>query len=190
MGGKCVATADADYKASYSCKSWGLCTLKDGRCRRLPDADCMRTKHCKWRGECTLIEGKGCAWGASSDADCDTKRGNGKVDPCRIYGLCTARDGYCVAASNLDCLRSWACEAKGQCSAQNGWCAPGSDADCRRTKECKFPAQVDGPSSPAHYRATATSGRTPWCATVKRKAAVLIGPAVSTEWRSCWWPRR
>ncbi len=54
---------------------------------------------------------------------------------CRMGGLCTPQESWCVAASDADCRRSEYCEL-GRCTATGGWCVVGSDADCSRSRLC------------------------------------------------------
>ena len=76
---------------------------------------------------------------------------------CGQWGLCTARDGVCVAATHSSCERSKLCGTHGMCRAQAGVCRPvpkagscdglgttGYDA-CTQSGNCQIVAQMCSP---------------------------------------------
>jgi len=57
-------------------------------------------------------------------------------DECRRFGLCTAHEGQCYAASNEECRRSEGC-LEGRCTADQGRCVIASSEDCQRSPGCR-----------------------------------------------------
>ncbi len=55
---------------------------------------------------------------------------------CRHFGLCTAHEGQCYAASDHECRRSEGCR-EGRCTAYQGRCVIGSSADCGHSVGCR-----------------------------------------------------
>jgi hypothetical protein len=52
----------------------------------------------------------------TSNDDCKTSI------PCTQTGLCTAKEGKCIAASNADCQQAEICKKVGRCHAKDGKC--------------------------------------------------------------------
>jgi len=124
----CVATQDADCKASTSCKKTGKCSLGKYNCKAKNDADCRASTDCKETGQCQL--GKyGCI--AGKDADCKTTK------RCAEWGWCTAVKGNCRAGNDADCKPSSSCLKWGRCTAVKGMCRVKSDADCKLSMFCE-----------------------------------------------------
>ncbi len=80
---------------------------------------------------------------------------------CSSEGLCSPKDGDCVALKNGDCKKSNVCIEDGRCGARAGVCVALSDADCRNAPNCRKLARCamkDGkcvPGSTADCRASA-----------------------------------
>jgi hypothetical protein len=55
---------------------------------------------------------------------------------CTMRGVCTAKEGDCVAASDDDCRKGQECPNHGACSARGGHCVAASDADCEKSSVC------------------------------------------------------
>lgn len=55
----CVATSDADCKASYGCKARGPCSAKNGVCVVGSDADCEQSEACAKQKYC-VAQGNNC----------------------------------------------------------------------------------------------------------------------------------
>jgi hypothetical protein len=58
-------------------------------------------------------------------------------EACSVSGLCTVKEGACVAASNDDCKKGYICGGKGACTAEGGKCTVGGEADCKQSDACK-----------------------------------------------------
>lgn len=56
---------------------------------------------------------------ARTEDDCAASRA------CHETGVCSARWGFCVVASNLDCWVSDACHVRGECTVLDGVCVQG-----------------------------------------------------------------
>lgn len=56
---------------------------------------------------------------------------------CRVHGLCTYKEGKCVATSKAECSRTVGCQKWGFCSEKDGKCVALTDADCRYGSMCK-----------------------------------------------------
>ena len=70
--------------------------------------------------------------GPAAAIDCAT------TEDCRQVGLCTERDGRCLAGSDGDCIQSGICQSIGFCVARSGDCYPNSPDDCRQSRMCRF----------------------------------------------------
>jgi hypothetical protein len=55
---------------------------------------------------------------------------------CSMRGVCTAKEGDCVAASDDDCRKGRECPEQGNCSARGGRCVAASDDDCKGSSVC------------------------------------------------------
>ncbi|MFT7623638.1 MAG: hypothetical protein ACI9WU_002821 [Myxococcota bacterium] len=112
VDGRCVATTDADCKASSGCKELGFCTHQGNGCVVGP-SDCRGTTKCAEFGWCTF-DGDRCIVG--SDDDCLDSSG------CAALGHCSLRHRVCKARSDEDCARSSRCQNGGRCIASEGEC--------------------------------------------------------------------
>lgn len=152
QGGQCIATREADCRASWLCSQHGWCGLREGRCQAVAAADCAKTEGCAKGGTCSQREGR-CVVG--SDRDCQRSR------RCTRYGLCTldataescSKDvtcpdshapctacqnvGVCRVTNDADCRASDECRFHGSCTASGGACRATKDLDCRQAKACK-----------------------------------------------------
>jgi hypothetical protein len=128
----CIATNDADCRASTDCAKQGKCTAVDERCQPTRDEDCLRSRVCAEEGQCSAdsaVYGRYCA--ATDSARCRA------LPACREKGACTATGGACRPGSDEECAASAACLARGACTRKDDHCALVGDADCRRTVMCK-----------------------------------------------------
>ena len=115
-------------------------------CKTGEDERCERQEECQHGLVCI-----GPAWNhrclkqRHADAFCRLYRG-GILDhreACLRFGMCTAKDGKCVAASDEDCKNSatrWMTEGRktlGACTAKDGECVAGKDEDCLPTPACQ-----------------------------------------------------
>ena len=69
--------------------------------------------------------------GCKTKAMLDCERSCG----CRAMGLCTDRNGTCVAEGDA-CRNTQICRLVGRCTAKDGACVVGGDADCKGTNWC------------------------------------------------------
>jgi hypothetical protein len=161
----CVAGSDADCAQSTQCKWDGHCTRRGGRCGVASgedcDGPCRRVGRCaatdiakgpnlaRCRAEsaedcqaseaCQRFELK-CHFrhGQCADSALPTPRAPDcrRTSRCEEDGICTLRDGHCVAGSDADCHASTGCQQQGRCSASADVCKVVSDDDCRRSEAC------------------------------------------------------
>ena len=87
--GACVATSDAECRASQGCRWLGLCAARGGRCVAADGASCRFARVCGENGRCAPVSGE-CR--ATSDADCRASL------MCRKIGWCSVQDGLCRVA--------------------------------------------------------------------------------------------
>lgn len=52
-----------------------------------------------------------------------------QLPACTSHGLCSARNGRCVAVRDRDCQQAWLCRSAGACRAANGVCVANDPAD-------------------------------------------------------------
>jgi hypothetical protein len=71
-----------------------------------------------------------CASEAPPTVSCES------VPECHTEGLCTVKDGFCVAGSSADCQGSLACSDAGRCTAQGGGCSATKTSDCKKSNNC------------------------------------------------------
>lgn len=96
-----------------TCKIWGHCDLPTDNtpaswsfsCVALTDAGCLASDVCATELRCKASRGT-CV--ISSTTGCDDYG-------CEKYGLCSAMQGECVAATEADCLQSYDCKYGGKC---------------------------------------------------------------------------
>lgn len=69
--------------------------------------------------------------GCKSKAMLDCERSCG----CRAMGLCTDRNGACVAEGDA-CKNTQICRLVGRCTAKDGACVVGGDEDCKAANWC------------------------------------------------------
>lgn len=103
------------------------------------DESCRRSLLCERYGACEQVDEETgyalddfyCGPGASAHCAKSTWS-------CTQDGLCSYRDGACVAASDADCARSTlACSVEGRCSGRQEACVVASDADCAKSLVCE-----------------------------------------------------
>ena len=116
-----------------ACRSDAECTFDGKRCVIGGDADCARTSQCKWFQRCKLANGECWKMGAD-DAAC--QKHDPRYSACFYAGLCTSKDGLCVAASDADCAK-YPCEKNAQCTARDDRCVATRVEDCVRVGICK-----------------------------------------------------
>jgi hypothetical protein len=86
-------------------------------------------KTCFKKEDCA--EGLACMGAALMRCEkCDTH------DGCGADGLCTAKEGACVAASDDECKKAYICTNNGACTAKDGKCTVGGDGDCKQSQAC------------------------------------------------------
>ena len=162
-GDACVVATDDDCKESDICRVGGKCLAESGKfvktktregaCQRSCSSDddcagcsngentcdegvcatekCKDSQECSIRGQCAR-SGLRCV--AKSKSDCE--------DVCRQEGLCTVETSSerCVAAADLDCVGSEACQKFRRCSALQGICVVGNAcvaSGCQSDSHCK-----------------------------------------------------
>ncbi len=133
---KCVASSDAECRASNACKVRGECSKVGDECKPANDADCQASTNCKSSGNCT----KTTVCAVTGAKDCSG-------EPCTLHGLCKfvslgSDFGRCEPATSADCKRSASCSTDGQCGlvkdpTGRALCAPVTDADCSAAQICK-----------------------------------------------------
>ncbi len=95
----------------------------------LPGCSKGEGKTCFKQSDCA--EGLACLGDALRRCEkCDT------VDDCIAEGLCTAKEGACIAASDEECKKADICKHNGACTAKDGKCTVGGDADCKQSTAC------------------------------------------------------
>jgi len=169
----------AECKTSNLCSYSGLCTAKGGTCVASSEAECRASKRCGTHGDCGFDEGRlTCA--PASDADCanasealgrsysksmsmcvgilpcsdsprclahgvcgggfkDVKTIESGSDPSKAY-VATDKVQECGIGTDADCARSTGCAETGSCFVidVNGTkvCGPKSSDDCKKSKAC------------------------------------------------------
>ena len=113
----CAPGKVEDCKQSALCIQKGLCgfaPVEDGgTCIHSSNDDCKKSDACQSDGLCHLVKDEVC--GARSKADCKVL--------CKQKGLCSFKDGYCVATSDQDCKKSEVCRVSGGCFLQKEECS-------------------------------------------------------------------
>lgn len=109
--GACIATSNADCKASRHCRENDYCAWSKlgNSCRTAgaSDTECRKHNRCYDFGWCTSRHG---ACVAGKDSDCRESKG------CKENGSCAAGpEGRCVWTSDADCAASEVCEKYGWC---------------------------------------------------------------------------
>ncbi len=132
--GKCVADSDDDCRRSVGCSTNGYCSRRGDKCVALSDADCLQA--CKLYGTC-MAKNDRCLVPATSSDICREPLGDIGRNICQQSGMCTARDGVCMAGSDSDCRQSRECKMAGLCSARDGECFASSEEDCQNSKNCQ-----------------------------------------------------
>ncbi len=82
-------------------------------------------------------EGLACLEGKCDVCGGPAAKGEWAQLQCAKFGLCVARDGRCVAASDADCKASGACRLLGRCVVKAGECTVGADEHCKQSDRCK-----------------------------------------------------
>jgi hypothetical protein len=121
------------------CIGSGECVEKEGRCVAVSNDDCKQSQGCEYEGVCHVRKGV-CEWFVGSGGSCDQPMGKNAYNPCKERGRCTAKDGFCVAATDSDCEQSSFCTHVGYCVAKNDICVIGGRTDA----ECDQPRGSDG----------------------------------------------
>ncbi len=155
FGSTCLTQQAGDLRCRQDqhadgCRSLGLCTASaDGKCIAGKHEDCLKSGICDKLGFCAAVAER-CTISASQDADCRKKHGSLQHDQCAFAGLCTAKGGECVAATDEDCKQSVVCKADGSCAATQGRCTLGATtrADCNRQHALRNPCKEDGRCTP------------------------------------------
>ncbi len=102
-GRDCKATSETDCRESVDCQSRGHCGVGPSWCVAPTNLkSCTDTVDCKEGGRCALRKGK-CVFAAKTDAECAKPQGERGLNPCKDFGLCTARDGFCQAVDDATC---------------------------------------------------------------------------------------
>jgi hypothetical protein len=91
---------------------------------------------CRARGDCQPRASWGLL-GVRIDCQRSEVLPCGHMDACAQRGLCTPKDGECVATSDDACKAAAACKSEGRCSAKDGRCQLTSNADCEKTAACE-----------------------------------------------------
>jgi sulfatase-modifying factor enzyme 1 len=128
-GETCVAQSDADCERAPACMRDGRCTEVEGQCLLADDDDCRRLPDCAEQGRCSMGHG---ACEIGSEDDCRVRS-----SLCKRFGLCSFRDGDCVAANEADCLAAELCNEEGACHRVGAACEPKSEADCKKSVACQ-----------------------------------------------------
>jgi hypothetical protein len=115
--GDCIASSDADCRASKECSYYGACRRSDsGTCEARVDTDCLQSLACAKYGRCTR-SGERCV--PSSEEHCRASRA------CLEHGMCAHAGDRCEPSSDQDCRASAACKREGRCKVEQ-------QADSRR----------------------------------------------------------
>lgn len=138
--GVCVAASDADCRRGQSCARFGYCAARVGRCvaAAAPTCEALGSEKidpCHGQRPCEPHDGI-CAPVMADDAACRTPAPGRTTSACAYEGLCTARDGFCVATRDEDCRASTFCQNTGQCVARGGLCVAETQESCRSAPEC------------------------------------------------------
>ena len=99
--------------------------------KRTAGQDCAKPQDCAIGLTCYEVTNT-CLTPSDVQANKDCKAST----QCWDDGLCTFKDGTCVAMSNKACKASSGCFRDGLCTAKDGECILASDADCSLTVRC------------------------------------------------------
>lgn len=122
-----------------ACHEEGTCTDKAGECLASSDADCRASMVCARNGRCT-VDPKTHTCVARVDADCAAAdvclRGGRNPTAQADTRVCMTRPGVDVCSSEI-CARTESCAIRGACAAVSGICAPTEPAHCANSRACK-----------------------------------------------------
>ncbi len=94
---------------------------------------CRKAVECQADGRCSLVFGWGldriCAVG--SDSDCR------QSELCKKQGLCSEKQGQCLALANRGCVESLNCKRHGECNAKDDRCVAATDEQCQEATTCR-----------------------------------------------------
>lgn len=134
---ECIATDDSCTRAR-SCESDGLCLAVDDECEPTCDAtlEGIDEPHFRFGS----VGGTSCAPRLGDFDTCEDH------PACRLHGMCTDRQGMCVADSSQECRDSEACRDRGRCVIDGtGRCEVKLDEHCQQSRLCETEGKC-------HYR--------------------------------------
>ena len=171
--GVCVATNDADCRASSQCRGAGQCTLEGDRCVAA-DADCAASTMCEMNGWCAALEGgDGCYEGRTA---CGAT--------CWARGDCARIDGVCQPESDAECEASVACKVAGRCAIGGRpavMCGATEDRHCEQSLEC----EAYGRCTRSGIACASGERRAPMSGCVGRPECAQEGRCLTTDEGAC-----
>ncbi|EDM77224.1 hypothetical protein PPSIR1_26783 [Plesiocystis pacifica SIR-1] len=171
--GVCVATSDANCRASSRCRGEGQCTLEGDRCVAT-DEDCAASVMCEMNGWCAAVDG--------GDGCYDGRSACGAL--CWARGDCARIDGVCQPESDDHCRDSVECAVAGRCAIGGRpavLCGAMDDTHCEQSLEC----QAFGRCTRSGITCSVDGRMTPMSGCIRRPECASEGRCLTTNEGAC-----